>query len=193
MHPVVTAAMILGDRYAPALDTTLDEAAAVAAAVAAAASRAGVTPAQVRAWLGGDYADAHAILVRHGTHGSYASARILAAHAQAPERIRAAVADLITDALADAEREGCDPGYDYVDDPRPQWVVRVIWPSGRIDVRYIKAGSSDCASQRAAWQWPAATRIHVFFDHRYEALRAQEAAENEDSMWDYTPHPGEIQ
>lgn len=193
MHPATTAAAALVDRSVLALDPVLDEAASVAAALAGAASRAGVTSAQVRAWLGGDYSEAHAILVRHGTPGSYASAHALAAHVQAPERVWA-VADLIGDALTDAEHhEGCAPSYDYFQDPRPQWVVRLTWPTGRTSVDYIKAANITRATQRATWNWPDAVRAHVSFDHEYEALRTREEAAAEDSMWDYTPRREEIE
>ena len=109
VHPALTAASLLVDQAATDSDPDLNAAVDVAGALAWASLRANTTTAQVRAWLATDMSEPHGILVRHGTTGSYTSAKALAAYANLPERKRAAITDRIGDALTDAEHGADEP------------------------------------------------------------------------------------
>ncbi|MFE6449631.1 hypothetical protein [Nocardiopsis dassonvillei] len=168
VHPALTAASLLVDQAATDADSDLNAAVDVAGALAWASLRANTTTAQVRAWLATDMSEPHGILVRHGTTGSYTSAKALAAYANLPERKRAAIIDRIGDALTDAEHSADEPvSYDYHADPRPQWNVRLGWPKDTITNDYIKADNEQRAIERAKWNWPTAQVLHVAHDAEY--------------------------
>lgn len=168
VHPTLTAASLLVDQAATDSDPDLNTAADIAGALAWATLRANTTTAQVRAWLATDMSEPHGILVRHGTPGSYTSAKALAAYTALPERTRAAITDRIGDALTDAELGADEPvSYDYHADPRPQWHVRLRWPNNTITNDHIKADNAQRAIERAKWNWPTAQVLHVAHDDEY--------------------------
>lgn len=169
VHPALLAASLLVDQAATDTDPDLNVAVDIAGALAWATLRANTTTAQVRAWLTTDMSEPRSILVRHGTVGSYTSAKALASYTALPKRTRAAIVDLVGDALTDAERGADEPvSYDYHADPRPQWNVRLRWPDDSVTNDHIKADSEQRAIERAKWNWPTAQVVHVAHDDEYE-------------------------
>lgn len=109
VHPALLAASLLVDQAATDTDPDLNMAVDIAGALTWATLHANTTTAQVRAWLTTDMSEPRNILVRHGTVGSYTSAKALASYTALSKRTRTAILDLIGDALTDAEHGADEP------------------------------------------------------------------------------------
>lgn len=184
-HPLRTAAISLQDQAAMNMD--LIETARVAHILASAAEAGDVPTPRVRGWLHTrDLDTPRTILTQHGTPTSYGLARDLFDDQDVRQSL-----DRISDVLTDVELDrGDDGSYDYFADPRPQWLVRIVWPNGAVDHDAIKANTQKQAIERADWNWPGSARVFVSYDHGHD----EELAEaEEDSMWDYTPSRSELE